>query len=331
MKKALVTGGAGFLGSTVVKQLVSEGVAVKVLALPTEPMDNLKGIDVEIVKGNVLSPDDAKAAVAGCDTVFHLAAIYKDYMKSYGPMYEVAQRGTFHMLQAAHRANVSKVVYTASIVALGRPEKGKIGNEDTRYEAWDINFHYSRSKHLSMLLAEDFAKWGLDVSIVCPGAVFGPGDIAPTPSGQIILNVVGGKAGNVYTDGGTSYVDVRDAANAHVLAARKGKAGERYIATAHNLDTKELVETIGRVIGKEATMRKAPLPIVRLAVGLMGKAALRKGEEPMMTLPFLDFSSKAGFYDNGKSIRDLGATYRPIEETIRDAVEYFRGRGLLPR
>lgn len=329
MKKALVTGGAGFLGSALVKQLIGEGVKVRVLAVKGEPLDNLAGIDAEIIQGNVLVPSDASRAVEGCDTVFHVAAIYKDYMKNPMPMYDVAQRGTFHVLEAARRAGVEKVICTASIVALGRPHPGHWGNEETEYEAWDVNLHYSRAKHIGMLTALSFAQWGLDVRIVCPGVIFGPGDVAPTPSGRLIINMAKGQAGPVYTDGGISYVDVRDAANVHVLAAKKGKSGEKYIATAHNLGNKEIGEAMARVLGKKTKTYRVPTRLVQASIALWAAQRIRNGKEPEITLPFFNYSLQPAFYDNTKSVRELGATYRPIEDTIRDAVLYFQSRGLI--
>ncbi len=332
MKKALVTGGAGFLGSSVVKELLAKGVAVRVLALPSEPRTNLEGLDVEVVNGNVLSIDDVKKAVEGCDTVFHLAAIYKDYMANPSPMYEVALNGTFHVLEAARRANVEKVVYTASIVALGRREKdGSLAKETTPYDAWDVNFHYSRSKHLSMMIARDFAAWGLDVRIVCPGVIFGPGDIAPTPSGQLIINTVQGKLGPVYTEGGSSYVDVRDCAKVHILAAEKGKAGETYVASAHNLDNPAFIAAIARANGTEPPKKllKMPTPVMRPLIELGVAVAVKRGEQPLATRGFFEYSVVPQFIDNGKSVKELGATYRPIEDSIRDAIADFRKRGVL--
>ncbi len=329
MQKALVTGGAGFLGSAIVRQLLDAGVAVRVLALPTEPLENLKDLEVEIVHGNVLLPERVQEAVAGCDTVFHVAAIYKDYMRNPDPMYEVSQRGTFNVLEAARRAGVERVVYTASIVALGRPEPGTLGNEETPYEAWDVNFHYSRSKHIGLRTAKAFADWGLDVRIVCPGVIFGPGDVAPTPSGKLIINLVKGQKAPIYVEGGISYVDVRDAARVHVLAAQKGKAGEVYIASAHNLNNLQLGETMARVLGIRPKFRKLPTRVVQAGLTLWSLQRIRKGEEPEITLPFFNYMLKPAFYDNAKSIRELGASYRPIEETIRDAVAYFRERGMV--
>lgn len=203
MRKVLVTGGAGFLGSSIVRELGSKSLSVRVLARPEESLENLKGLDgVEVVRGDVMSVDDCRRATTGIDTVFHCAAIYKDYVRDPTAMYHVNQRGTFNVLEAARRSDVERVVYTASVVGLGRPARGRVADETTPYDAWDLNFHYSRSKHLSMLTAFDFANWGLDVRIVSPAVVFGPGDVGPTPSGKIILAVCAGKA-PAYSSGGS--------------------------------------------------------------------------------------------------------------------------------
>lgn len=328
MKRALVTGGCGFLGSSIVKALLARGVDVRVLALPNEPSDNLEGLDVEIERGNVLSIEDTKRAVHGVDTVFHAAAIYKAWMPDPTPMYEVNSSGTFNMLEAARRAGAARVIYTASIVALGRPEPGTRGDETTPYEGWDLDFAYSRAKYHSRVLAEDFGRWGLDVRVVCPGVVLGPGDIAPTPSGKIIINTLRG-APPLYTDGGASYVDVRDAAEVHVLAAEKGRAGERYIASAHNLTNGELLHAILAAAGKRRRLYRLPAGVVRRAVAAMEAQAKKKGTEPMLTRNFFEYSLKPSFYDNAKAVRELGATFRPFDETLKDAIAYFLERGAL--
>lgn len=330
MKNALVTGGAGFLGSAIVRELTSREVAVRVLALPSEPMDNLEGLsNVEVIRGNVMSPEDTLKASKGMDVVYHCAAIYKDYMADPTPMYQVNMRGTFNMLEAARRNNVSRVIYTASVVALGRPAPGQLADETTPYDAWDLNFHYSRSKHLSMMTALDFANWGLDVRVVAPAVVFGPGDIGPTPSGKLIVNIVNGKA-PAYTSGGFTYVDVRDAAHVHVLAAEKGKAGNIYVASGHNLDNEAFVNAIIAAYDRPLPKpKKLPSVVAQAAVMGMAYAAVKQGKEPDLTREYLAYSLKAGYFSNAKASVELGAKFRPIDETIRDAIAYFRKRGLV--
>lgn len=329
MRKVLVTGGCGFLGSWIVRQLVEdEGCAVRVLALPGESRENVRDLDLEFIEGDVRSGATVERAVEGMDTVFHVAAVYQDFAPDPWLMYDVNLRGTFHVIEAAHRAGVEKVVYTASIVSLGRPPVGQTAGEDSPYEAWEIDFPYSRSKLFSREIAEYFAEWGYDVRIVCPGIVLGPGDRRPTPSGQLIVNAFQlGPA--LYFEGGANYVDVRDAARVHVLAAKNGRAGERYLATGANLTNHELVDLIQRASGRPKRTVKIPLPVAHGIAKAMDARARKTGQPPLLSRDFFLYSLKPAFYRNDKARRELGATFRPIDETLRDAIAYFRMRGLI--
>lgn len=328
VSKALVTGGCGFLGSWIVRELLAAGRQVRVLALPGEPRENLEGVDVEIVDGDVCKLTDCRRAVAGCREVFHTAAIYTDWAPNPTRMYDVNLRGTFNVLEAARQEGVRHVIYTASMVSIGRPREGELGDEGTPYEAWEVDFHYSRSKFFSRELAEYFGDWGFDVRVVCPGIILGPNDVRPTPSGQLIINSVkGGPA--AYFKGGASYVDVRDAARVHVLAADKGRRGERYLATAHNLSNREIIESIDRIVGRSRKLIKLPVPVARALVAGMEARASKTGTPPLLSRHFFEYSLKSSYYSNEKARSELGATFRPFADTVRDAVAYFRARNLL--
>jgi dihydroflavonol-4-reductase len=327
MKRALVTGAPGFVGAHIAAQLVDRGVAVRGLARPGEDLTNLAGLAVEVVHGDVRDPEAMRRAVEGMDTVFHAAAIYEAYSRDPGRMYDVNLRGTFHVLEACRRAGVDKVIYTASIAALGRPAEGRIADETAEYEAWDLDFAYSRSKYLSKRTAEDFAAWGLDVRIVCPGIVFGPGDRVPTPSGRLILSLAAGEAPG-YTAGGASYVDVRDAAAGHLAAADRGAAGESYIVTGHNLSNRDFLHVVCRVAGLRRRSLKIPTPVASAYVRLREKLAVRRGETPALASAFFEYGARNCFYDNAKAVRQLGVKFRPIEETVRDALAWFRAEGV---
>lgn len=328
MRHALVTGGCGFLGSSIVRALLERNVRTRVLALPQEAPTNLDGLEVEIVRGNILSIEDVKRAVEGVDVLFHAAALYKDVVPEPTHMYEVNLRGTFNVLEAARRAGVGRSVVTASIVALGRPGPGKIGDESTLYDAWNIDFPYGRSKFLSRMLAEDFGRWGLSLNVVCPGVILGPRDIAPTPSGRLIVNTVKNNVG-VYTDGGINYVDVRDAAKVHVLAVEKGRPGETYLATAHNLDHRELILAVGRAVGRTPRVLRVPRGVALGVVRTMNRLAARRGQEPIVGSTMFEYGLVPSYFSNAKTVRELGATFRPIDDTLRDAIDDFRHRGLL--
>lgn len=311
------------------RELLAREAKVRVLALPNEPLDNLEGADVEVVRGNVMSTKDALSACEGVDVLYHCAAIYKDYMADPGPMYQVNLRGTFNMLEAARRSGVKRVVYTASVVALGRPEPGELADENTPYEAWDLNFHYSRTKHLSMLTALDFANWGLDVRVVCPAIVLGPGDLGPTPSGRLIVNICNGRT-PAYTPGGFCYVDVRDAARVHVLAAERGKPGQTYVASGHNLDNEAFISAVIESLGRPLPRpHKVPAMLAQAALSGINFAVTRAGKEPEITREYLSYGLKPGFFRNEKAKRELGASFRPFDETLADAIAFFRARGLI--
>ncbi len=298
------------------------------LALPGEARDNLAGVDVEVIEGDIIRPEDARRAVDGIDTVFHAAAIYQDWAPNPTKMYDVNMRGTFHMLEASRRAGVERVIYTASIVSLGRPAPGAMGDETTAYESWEIDFPYSRSKFFSRELAEYFAEWGMDIRVVCPGIVLGPGDIRPTPSGKLIINSLQGGPG-LYFEGGANYVDVRDAAQVHVLCARKGRAGQRYLATAHNLTNKQFIQAIDEVVGRRRRMLRLPVPVAR-GLSVASEARAKKtGEPPLLPRTFFEYSLKPSFYSNAKAVGELGASFRSLDTTINDAIDYFRDRGMV--
>ena len=165
--------------------------------------------------------------------------------------------------------------------------------------------------------------------MVCPAVVFGPGDIGPTPSGQLIVNTLTDSP-PVYLDGGTSYVDVRDAAEVHVLAAERGRAGERYLASAIGLTSREFLETVCRVGGRKRRFFKIPVSLARAYVNRLEAQASRSGEEPMLSRNFMEYSLKPGYFSGAKAERELGAVYRPFEETVSDSITYFKGRGLIP-
>lgn len=330
MRRVLVTGGCGFLGSWVVRQLVEdEGCEVRVFAVAGESRENVADLDVETLEGDVRSRDDVERAVAGMDTVFHVAAVYQDFAPDPTLMYDVNLRGTFNVLEASRRAGVETVVYTASMVSLGRPEPGRMGDESTPYECWDLDFPYSRSKFFSREIAEYFAAWDLDVRVVCPAIVLGPGDLRPTPSGALIVNSFTAGMPAFHFEGGASYVDVRDAARTHVLAATKGAPGERYLAAGPNLTNEELVDAVQRVTGRNRPKMKLPLAVARGIAKAMDIAARKTGTPPLLAKEFMEYGVRPSFYRNDKARTQLGATFRPIDETIRDAVAYFRAKGFI--
>jgi dihydroflavonol-4-reductase len=329
MKKALVTGAAGFIGSHVVEQLHERGVVVRALLRPGEPRDNLEGIsDLEILEGDVLDQAAVDRAMQGVDTLFHLAAIYALWMDDYSQIYEVNLQGSRNVLWSALRAGVERVVYTSSIAALGVAPGREISNEATPFNQHTLGNHYVLTKHISQQEALGFSQNGLDLVVVNPAFPFGERDLAPTPTGQVIIDILKGH-NRFYFDGGINVVDVRDVARGHLLAADKGRTGECYVLGNANVTMASFVKLVCRVAGLDRTLFKFPLPVVKAAAsGLSWVADNVTHRPPLMTPSDAKYAAQYLFYDVSRAQRELGLELTPIEASLQRAIRWFREAGM---
>ncbi len=331
MKKALVTGAAGFIGSNVVRVLLEEGVDVRAMILPGEDQRNLAGIDVERVEANVLDVPSVEAAIKGCDTLFHLAAIFANWVPDRSVFFKVNLQGSRNVLWAARRAGVEKVVYTSSIAGLGVNPGQELSDEETEFNQWRNPSDYVLTKHLSQEEALTFAREGeLPLVVVNPCFPYGEGDVGPTPTGKIILDTANGV--QLFTfDGGLNIVDVKDVAKGHVLAARKGRVGEMYILGNRNVTVTELLEMVVRVAGLEMKFLKLPVSITKIVGTGFEKYADLTGKPPISTGKEISYSAQYLYYDISKARRELGYDPGPPEESIERALAWFRREGYIPR
>ena len=329
MKKALVTGAAGFIGSNVVRELMAEGVEVRALIVQGENLRNLEGLDVERVEGNVLDPDSLRKAIQGCDTLFHLAAIYKFWSPEPRQIYEINIRGSNYMLMVAREAGVEKIVYTSSMAAVGMAPGKEPANEDTPFNWYKYKIDYVLSKYISEMNALDMARFGLPVVVVNPTVPLGPGDITPTPSGKLVVDVVNGKFPG-YIDAGVMAVDVRDVARGHVLAAKKGRIGEKYLLGKENIHFKDMVDRIAKIAGVKIRLVKLPKPVMFGYGWAAEKIADRfTHREPVLTYAGAQTAAQFAYFDSSKAQKELGLNFRPLDETLRDAVQWFHEIGMI--
>ncbi|MBU1670779.1 MAG: NAD-dependent epimerase/dehydratase family protein [Actinobacteria bacterium] len=330
MKKALVTGAAGFIGSNVVKLLLERGVEVRAMVLPGEDLRNLAGVQAEQVQGNILDPATIDPALKGCDTLFHLAAVYSIFTKDRGVFYRVNLQGARNVLWAARRADLEKVVYTSSIAGIG-VEPGPVpATEETAFNQFEGCNDYVLTKYLSQEEARTFAREGMPIVIVNPAFPYGEGDVAPTPTGKIILDVANGLQFMAYK-GGINIVDVMDVARGHILAAEKGRVGEMYILGNENVTMTELFEMIVRAVGLDVRVVKVPMPLALLYGYLWERWAGLSGHQPMTTATEISYSHKFLFYDISKARTELGYDPAPVEVSMRRAITWFRREGFIPR
>ncbi len=326
--KTLVTGAAGFIGSHVVRELLAQQREVKAIVLPGENLQNLDGLDVEIVEADITDGNAMHRVMQGVNRVYHLAAIYAFWLPRREKMYEVNCLGSMNVLWAALKADVEKVVYTSSIAAIGYPGKGQIADETTPFNNIRADMDYTTTKWLSEMEAHTFAQNGLPIVFCLPSGPIGPRDVGPTPTGRSLIDVVNG-AVRFYINSGICFADVRDIAQGHVLAEEKGKVGERYLLAAENLTFKDYFSLINQCAGVDRTLLPVPMGIAGLAGHVLEAWAEKTGNPPLITAPSVKVAQRTAIFDGSKATRELGLQYRPIKESIKRALVWFADNGYI--
>jgi dihydroflavonol-4-reductase len=328
--KALVTGATGFVGAAVARALIREGWEVRALARKGSDRRNVQHLALTVVEGNLSDRPSLDRAVEGCDALFHVAADYR--LGAFDPreLYQTNVDGTRSILEASRQAGLKRVVYTSSVACVGIPKDGTPGNEDTPVGVADMIGHYKRSKFLAEQVARDAVKAGLPVVIVNPSTPIGPGDIKPTPTGQMVLDAAAGRM-PAYVDTGLNVVHVDDVAAGHLLAYARGKPGERYILGGQDLTLREILIEIAGIVGRKPPTVRLPtgvvLPIAYVAEGF----ARLTGRPGRITVEGVRMSRKRMFFSSEKARRELGYTWRPPIEALRDAITWLREQGSLTR
>lgn len=323
---ALVTGGTGFVGANLVRELLKDGATVRVLARPSSDLRALEGCQAETVQGDLTDFSSVRRAVESCRVVYHVAADYRLWARDSGEIYRNNVEGTRHVLAAAAEAGVERVVYTSTVGALGIPKDGSPGNEKTPVSLGDMVGPYKRSKYLAERVADEFASRGLPVVIVNPSAPVGPWDVKPTPTGKVIVDFLSGKMFATMATG-LNLVHVRDVARGHVLAAARGKAGERYILGNRNLPLGEIFRILARLTGLPAPRFRVPYTVAWLAAVAFEACSRLTGGEPRVPLTAVRMAAKWMYFSPEKAVRELGLPQTPVEEALREAVEWFVSRG----
>jgi dihydroflavonol-4-reductase len=325
--KTLVTGGTGFVGANVVRALLKRGVEVRALVRPRSDTGNLDSLEVELVAGDLRDRGSLEAALDGCDMLYHVAAMYALWARNPREIYDSNVTGTINILEAAGQAGVQKIVYTSSVATIGLPKDGTPGTEEVPLPPEDMVSDYKRSKYLAEQEVLKYAQRGLPVVIVNPSFPVGAWDVKPTPSGQIIVNFLRGKI-PAYVDTGLNVVDVEDVALGHVLAAERGRIGERYILGHTNLTLPELFQLLAQVSGMNAPRIRIPYGLAYLsacASEFVARTITHK--PPFATLAGVKLSRKRMFFDPSKAVQELGLPQTPAIEALSKAVQWFRAHG----
>ena len=331
MKPVLVTGATGFVGWHVARQLLERGDRVR--ALVRDPARSAKALaelaefeaGLETVPGDLRDQDSLARAVAGCGTVYHVAADYRLWAPRPEEMYRSNVDGTRSLLAAAQKAGVERCVYTSTVGCIGM-RSGEPGSENTPVSLEEMQGPYKRSKFLAEKIALEFAEQGFPVVIVNPTAPVGDHDFRPTPTGKIVVDFLRG-AMPAYLDTGLNVVYVGDVAAGHLLACERARAGERYILGGENLTLQQIFGKLEEVTGRPAPRLRIPYAVAYAAgVASTGWAAVT-GKEPRAPLDGVRMARKKMWVRHDKAARELGYSARPAVEALRRAAEWFRANG----
>jgi dihydroflavonol-4-reductase len=324
----LVTGATGFVGSAVARALLKAGHPVRVLARPNSNRRNLNGLAVEVAQGALEDAASLAAAVKGCRYLFHVAADYRLWVPDPEPMFRVNVAGTRELMLAASDAGVERIVYTSSVATLGIVPGG-VADEETASCAEDMIGPYKRSKfEAEAAVSELVVGRGLPAVIVNPSTPIGPGDVKPTPTGRLIVEAARGRMPG-YVDTGLNIAHVDDVALGHILAAKSGRIGRRYILGGENLTLAEILAEVARLTGRRPPAFKIPYAaLLPIAAGAEAIARVT-GREPFATRDGVRMSAKTMFFSTSRAVAELGYAPRPARQAIADAVAWFTANGYL--
>jgi dihydroflavonol-4-reductase len=328
-RRVLITGGAGFVGSALVRAFLEAGYAVRVLLRATSRRDNLTGLDIECVDGDICDDSTVARAMAGVCYLVHTAADYRLWTRDPDALVRTNVEGTRIVMRAALAAGVERVVYTSSVATLAPRADGEPADETQRLaEAAGIGA-YKRSKVAAERIVESMLDGdALPAVIVHPSAPIGPRDIRPTPTGRMIVEAASG-AMPAFVDTGLNLVHVDDVAVGHVSALERGAVGEHYILGGDNVLLADMLGEIAAIVGRAPPRFKLPRgPLYPLAAAAEALARAT-GREPLLTLDGLRMSKRRMFFTSGKAQRELGYRARPHVEGLRDAIAWFRKAGYL--
>jgi len=322
----LVTGATGFVGSHVARRLVTSGESVRVLARAGSRRQALDGVSVEWVEGDLRDEGSLDRALSGVARVYHVAADYRLWSRHPQEIYDSNVTGTQNLLAAALRARVERFIYTSTVATIAVPREGELPDETNRASVDEMIGHYKRSKLLAEQEALRAAHEGLPVIIVNPTTPVGPGDWKPTPTGRIILDFLLGRM-PAYVDTGLNFVGVEDVAEGHLLAAERGKIGERYLLGGRNLTLKELLDVLARITGLAAPKKRIPHSVALIAAygdALFCRVSRR---EPRIPVEGVRIARHKMFVNDAKARKELGYQPGAVEAALERAVGWYADNG----
>ncbi len=322
--RCCILGATGFIGGQIVRAALAGGLQVRGMRRRPSATGAIGDLDVEWVTGDLADPASLVTAMRGCPLVFHAAGYYPHRARDIQETVRHGVTGMRNVLNAAVTAGVKRLVYTSALTTVGPPaDPSRLASEYDLYTPYSVCNPYYEVKWAMEMEAIRAAAQGLQVVVVLPTAVFGPGDVKPTTS-SLLLAVAQGRVPG-YVEGTINVVDGRDVARGHVSAARRGKPGQRYLLGGHNLTIREVLTVASEAVGRRPPGIKLPSWLVRVVAGLGGKLGIA-GTHHLRAI------DRWQPLDTSRTRSELGLPQPiPFEQTCRDTLDWFYEHGYLKK
>jgi dihydroflavonol-4-reductase len=323
--KVFVTGGTGFVGTNLIRLLLEQGYQVKALVRSASSIQNLDDLDIELVHGD-LNDENIWPAMKGCEALFHVAAHYSLWQADHDQLYRDNVLGTRTILQSAQRADVSRIVYTSSVAAIGTGGHGELIAETHQSPVEHLIGSYKKSKFFAEQEARKAGDAGQDIVIVNPTSPIGAWDRKPTPTGDIILRFLRRQM-PFYLDTGLNFIDVKDVAYGHMLALQKGVTGRRYILGHQNMTFKSLLDLLSAHTGIPSPSNRIPYWVPFISAWVDERVLSRFGKPPSIALDGVRMASQRMCYDSALAVNELGLPQSSVSTALSRAIDWFLHNG----
>lgn len=303
-------------------KLIKQDYEVRALVRDTSNLATIADLPITLIRGDLSNPITLAAAVKNVAEVYHVAAQYSFYNPDPTLIYQSNVEGTRNLLNAcAAEAGAQKIVYTSTVRAIGIPKDNSPGDETTPICIDDCKGHYKRSKFLAEQVAIDFAKQ-VPIVIVNPSAPVGVRDIKPTPTGRMIVDFLNGKM-PAYLDTGLNLIDVEDVAMGHLLAAKHGRVGERYLLGNRNMHYLEILQLLAELSGLSAPKIKIPYHLAFGIAQISEAIAKFTKSQPLVAKEAVLLGRKKMFFNADKAVQELQLPQNSIKLALAKAIDWF--------
>ncbi len=326
MKRVLVTGGTGFIGSNLCAHLNSLGIELRVLRRMNATMRALEGVHAVFFNGDILDEPSVRRASESCDTVIHTAALVSFRKNTREEQFQTNVIGTRNVVSACLATGVQRLLHVSSVAAIGHPAEGDMADEETPYN-WGTTSGYKYSKHCAELEVLGGVGRGLHAVMVNPSVVIGERDIH-FHGGQIIRDIKRGRI-PFYVDGGMNVVHVRDVVRGIIAALEKGRNGERYILAGENLTHQEIFHRTAALIGGRKPFGRLPTSLLLPFAVLIERTSALFGIKPLITKELAVGATRKNWYSSDKARKELGFVPTPFDRAVLDAYRWYGEHGML--